>query len=275
MSNDGGTLRIAPQYRQLLERARLDDFDALLRTTSGHLMRRLSDRENWRLDLPEDGGAVRRAYLKKHRSRSIATWMRRRFGIGPGRTAGRVEADFIERLHHDGVPTMNLIAFGERLATDGTLESLLLTEELAGYEQLDKFLDLRFAARTHESVPDLHRLIDRVAEVAGKFHQLGYNHRDFYTCHFFIREPAPGEFQVCLIDLQRVQRRSRLRRRWIVKDLAQLAYSAPADLIGPVQRALFLKRYLEIANLDFDEGRLARSVLRKERWMNFRLGPYR
>ena len=32
-----------------------------------------------------------------------------------------------------------------------------------------------------------------------------------------------------LIDLQRVQHRTRFRGRWIVKDLAQLAYSAPRD----------------------------------------------
>ena len=71
-----------------------------------------------------------------------------------------------------------------------------------------------------------------MAEIARRFHAAGYNHRDFYTCHFLVKEPAPGQFDVRLIDLQRVQRRRWFRRRWIVKDLAQLAYSAPRDRIG-------------------------------------------
>ena len=55
--------------------------------------------------------------------------------------------------------------------------------------------------------------IGEVADVAGRFHRLGYNHRDFYCCHFFIRETDDGGFRVNLIDLQRVEHRRCWRRR--------------------------------------------------------------
>lgn len=273
--SSAANLRITARYRQALQRARLDSFEALLTTSDGHLMRRLRDRENWRLDLAETDGTVRRAYLKRHRQRSLTTRLRSLLGLGPGRTAGRVEADYIERLDGQGVPTMALMAFGERLRRDGTLESFLLTEELTGFTQLDLFLEDRFRSADARTSQDLRELIGRVAALAGRFHRLGYNHRDFYTCHFFIRESPAGRFAVHLIDLQRVQRWPVFRRRWIVKDLAQLAYSAPAFCIGPTQRMRFLRHYLGVGRLRPCDKRLIRSVLRRERAMRSKLGPYR
>ena len=107
------------------------------------------------------------------------------------------------------------------------LESFLLTEELAGYEELQDFLRRRFPPRSPAAAdrdPELRRIIGEVAEIVRRLHAAGYNHRDLYCCHFLIKEPAPGQFDIRLIDLQRVQRRRWLRRRWIVKDLAQLAF---------------------------------------------------
>jgi hypothetical protein len=81
---------------------------------------------------------------------------------------------------------------------------------------------------------------------------------------------------VHLIDLQRVQRWiAPLRRRWVVKDLAQLAYSCPPRLIGPAERMRFFKRYLGMARLDAGAKRLARAVLRREAALARKHGPYR
>ena len=41
---------------------------------------------------------------------------------------------------------MPLVGYGEKLDGDGTLQSFLLTEELAGYAELQDFLRRRFAA---------------------------------------------------------------------------------------------------------------------------------
>jgi hypothetical protein len=89
---------------------------------------------------------------------------------------------------------------------------------------------------------------------------------------------APTAPLLCvhLIDLQRVQRwPGPLRRRWVVKDLAQLAYSCPPRLIGPTERMRFFKRYLGVERLDGRAKRFARAVLRREGALFRRHGPYR
>ena len=85
-----------------------------------------------------------------------------------------------------------------------------------------------------------------MARIARLLHGAGYNHRDFYCCHFLIKELSPGEFDIRLIDLQRAERRRWFRRRWIVKDLVQLAYSPPRDRIGCKQQIALLHHYLGV-----------------------------
>lgn len=269
-----GQLWCEAAARPALATARLLAFDAVLATTNGRLLRALDDRENWRLELSDSSGSCR-AYLKKHHIRTWQTRLRALWGARPSATAGRTEATNIARLNRAGIPSMRLMAFGEKLHRDGRLESFVLTEELAGFMQLDHFLRFRFPA--HEASAghgdtDLGLLIRKVAQCASQFHRLGYNHRDLYCCHFFIREGSCGGFQVNLIDLQRVQHRRRFRRRWIVKDLAQLAYSAPRERIGCRERVAFLHAYFGVRKLRAEHKRLIGRVVLKQRWMERTLG---
>ena len=83
---------------------------------------------------------------------------------------------------------MRVAAWGERLHADGRLESYFMTEELEGYRPLEQFLAERFGQQETDSGPsgdrDLRRLIHLVADIARRFHEAGYNHRDLYCCHF-------------------------------------------------------------------------------------------
>jgi len=272
------TLWIEEEYRPLLRRAELATFDSIMSAQRGELLRARNDRENWRLDLPGPSGGLRPAFLKKHRSRGVRTWLRAHVGAQPGRTPGRTEAENIARLAAVGLAKTRLVAFGERLARDGRLESFVVTEELTGFTQLDHFLEERFDARAPGRPSardrDRARLIGDIAATAKKFHALGFNHRDLYCCHFFVREAEPGRFDVNLIDLERVERRRSLRRRWIVKDLAQLAYSAPRGSVGCTDRMAFIKHYLGVRRLRASDKRLIRRVLAKERWMRQKRGLY-
>lgn len=300
-ARDAGTFRVHPELASLLARHGLTSCEALVGTEIGTPLRRLKTRENWRLDLAGDGGTTT-LYLKKHRVRTIGTRLRAWLGLPAPRTPARDEADRTTQLASLGVPTMTVAAYAERLRPDGALVAAFLTDELTGFEQLDLFLPRRFTRRDDR---DLRTLIDRVAEIAGRFHRLGFNHRDFYTCHFFVSEEigrlatddrgperqlsrAVGSVlstldsrlstlpAVHLIDLQRVQHwPAWLRRRWVVKDLAQLAYSCPPRLIGPAERMRFFKRYLGRDRLDATAKRLARAVLRREAALERRHGPYR
>jgi len=264
--------RVEPQLQQ----AGLTDFDAVMATLDGRCLRALKDRENWRLSLQEGQQQTSGVYLKKHHVRTWLTRLRARLGTGPGETAGRVEAKNVGALTANGIEVMRLLAYGEKLHADGLLESFVLTEELENYIDLHTFLHHRFpplsvrasAARDR----DLAQLIHEVARVARKFHKAGFNHRDLYCGHFFIRERVPGEFHIRLIDLQRVQHRRRFRRRWVVKDLAQLAWSAPRGRIKCTDKLAFIRSYLGVEKLRPADKRLIRAVLAKQQVMQRRLG---
>lgn len=282
-----GRMWIDPEYRSQLERDGRATFAAMMATTDGQCFRALADRENWRLVLADGRQPPRGAFLKKHHIRTFATRLRAKFGLPPSESAGRVEARNVARLARGGISAMRLIAYGEHLHAGGLLESFVLTEELVGFTQLDHFLRRRFPALNDSAALEVERITEKtptrrlaalteltreVAAVARHFHAMGYNHRDFYCCHFFIREDEPERFRVHLIDLQRVEHRTRLRRRWIVKDLAQLAYSAPRERISRAHKMAFIKQYLGVRKLRPQDKQLIRRVLRKQRWMEWTLG---
>ena len=92
------------------------------------------------------------------------------------------------------------------------------------------------------------RLVRRLAEVARTLHENGVNHRDFYLCHFLIGQPWDGReesLHLYLIDLHRVQRRRQTPRRWAVKDIGSLWFSArEIDLpLSRTDRARFVTSY--------------------------------
>ena len=129
-------------------------------------------------------------------------------------------------LRNAGVRSMTPVLFCERGLNPATRQSAILTESLESKVTLEDF-------ETTES--DLKRkLIAEVAAMARKMHQAGINHRDFYLCHFLLdlplvedRDDAPGAPPVLhLIDLHRAQIRQNVPRRWIVKDLGSLLFSA-------------------------------------------------
>jgi heptose I phosphotransferase len=270
------TLWIDAEFRALLERAGWDRFDVVMAAAEGHCWRAMPHRENWRFDLPDGQGGSCRVYVKKHHVRRWRSWLRARLGQQPPATPARIEMENVARLRQAGVESMRVIALGERFHADGLVESFLITEELQGFLELQFFLPQRFPAR-HQMITrgrnrDLDCLVRRVAEIARKFHQGGYNHRDLYAGHFFVREPVAGEFEIRLIDLQRVQHRRRFRRRWVLKDLAQLAWSLAADRIGCRDRLAFMRHYLGVSKLRPCDKRLVREVLAWQQRMQRKLG---
>jgi hypothetical protein len=270
------TLWIDAEFRPLLERAGWDRFEAVMAASEGHCWRAMAHRENWRFDLPDGRGGSCHVYVKKHHVRHKQSWLKARLKRQPSATPARVEMENVARLREVGIESMRVIAMGERFHADGLVESFLITEELRGFLELQFFLPQRFASRcpmiTLGRNRDLDRLIHRVAEIARKFHQSGYNHRDLYAGHFFVREPSAGEFEIRLIDLQRMQHRRRFRRRWLVKDLAQLAWSLSADRIGCRDRLAFMRHYLGVPRLRPCDKRLVREVLAWQQRMQRKLG---
>ncbi|HVX15480.1 MAG TPA: lipopolysaccharide kinase InaA family protein [Pirellulales bacterium] len=268
-----GRMWVDLEYEEELKRLGLTGFDAVMHSSQGQLLRTLPDRENWRLELAADG-RQHILFLKKHRTRSLIE----RFSWLLGRTTttpGRIEAENVVALQRAGIESMRVVAFGEHVRR-GATESFFMTEGLRGFVQLDHFLRQRFvpAAERTRADGELTSLVASVADVARRFHTAGFNHRDFYCCHFFIHESPGSRFAVRLIDLQRVEKRRWWRERWIVKDLAQLAYSAPRERITNTLRMRFIKQYLGVDRLGPAGKRLVRRILRRQHAMQRKLGAH-
>ena len=132
----------------------------------------------------------------------------------------------ISLLSKLGVPTMTPCAFGIRGVNPASMESFLVTEDLVGMVSLEDFC--RDWKTNPPPVELKNRLIRALAVTCARMHGSGLNHRDCYLCHFLL-DPASlnaKRIRLHVIDLHRAQIRSRIRRRFRVKDLAGIFFSS-------------------------------------------------
>jgi hypothetical protein len=88
------------------------------------------------------------------------------------------------------------------------------------------------------------RLISEVATIAKQMHGNGVNHRDFYLCHLrFKTDGTAYPSPIHVMDLHRAQLRVRTPRRWAIKDIAGLYFSAMDAGLSRSDRLRFIKTY--------------------------------
>lgn len=142
--------------------------------------------------------------------------------------SARNEYEAARRLSTVGVDTLTPVAFGERGINPAHIESFLITEALDGSVSLEDYC--RHWKAQPPPVEQKRQLMRVVMRIARIMHNSGINHRDFYLCHFLLYPETLGgpdhAVRCHLIDLHRAQCRHRVPRRWIIKDIAGLAYSA-------------------------------------------------
>jgi heptose I phosphotransferase len=171
-----------------------------------------------------------------------------------------------------GIPAPQVVAFGEEGRAPASQRSFLITDEIAPTVSLETLA----LNRGHRPVSLVlkRRLVREVAAIARTLHSGGMNHRDFYLCHFLLNRaavaggslgavPSPRP-SLYLIDLHRAQIRARTPRRWIVKDLGGLVFSAMDAGLSARDLALFVRCY---------SGRPFRAAIRDQRafWRAVRL----
>lgn len=150
----------------------------------------------------------------------------------------RNEWQAIQALDALGIETMQLAGYGEQGRDPARRRSFVITRELEDTVSLEDYCADWYR---RPPIPGAKRvLIRRVAEMTAALHANGLNHRDLYLCHFLLRRPwySPADpLHLHLIDLHRLQQRSRVPRRWRIKDLAALYFSALH--IGLTRRDLY------------------------------------
>ena len=139
-----------------------------------------------------------------------------------------------------GLETLTPAAYGRRGKKPAAIESFLITDDLSGAVSLEDYcMDW---PSSPPPVPVKRRLLKKVMTMAKTMHGCGINHRDFYLCHFMLMPKtleygeSIEEVKCHLIDLHRAGLRKQVPRRWTVKDIAGLFYSAMD--VGLTQRDL-------------------------------------
>jgi heptose I phosphotransferase len=159
-------------------------------------------------------------------------------------------------LQRAGVYTLTVAAYARRGRNPARVKSMIVTAELKDTISLEQYC----ADWAHTPpVPGARRLIvNALADSARRMHRAGVNHRDFYLCHFHL-DPwslQEKEARCYLIDLHRAQVRDQTPRRWQVKDLAGLYFSAMDCGLGYRDLLRFIRLY---------HGHGLRAALRRER----------
>lgn len=132
----------------------------------------------------------------------------------------------IKALDRLQVPTLTIAAFARRGANPARQESFLVTDELPPSVNLEEYCGnwpVKPPSLRHKRA-----LIRQVAQTSRALHDNGINHRDYYLCHFHLDlETVNADSPVLyLIDLHRAQLRAKTPRRWRLKDIAGLYFSA-------------------------------------------------
>ena len=222
----------------------------------GELYRAQQGRETLRFEL--GGGSW---FIKRHRGASLKEIAKNLLTARLPVVSARNEWRALTRLRELGVDSMTPAAYGKRGISPARLQSFLVTQDLGDTESLETI-----CARWPSDPPSpgaRRRLIEQVAGIARRLHDSGMCHRDFYLCHFLQDKNEPS--RLYLIDLHRALIRRRLARRWIVKDIGSLWFSAMD--IGLTGRDLlrFVKAYSDRSlrrSLE-EEGAFWRAVERR------------
>ena len=213
------------------------------------IFRQLADRENGIVVWDDSSGKSCRSFIKRHVHPSS---VEHRFWSQKTTAAGWREGLASELCRQAGVGIAPVIAVGaEENPPTGEPRSFFMSEELVGFRPADDFAEL--LAHLDPSDHRRHSFVAALADLARRLHQAQLYHRDFYWCHFFVREIAPGQFDIRLIDLQRVERPRFNGWRWRIKDLGQFLFSAPVGFLRGQERLDWFHRYLGRVELNHSD----------------------
>ena len=155
----------------------------------------------------------------------------------------------IDHLARLGLATARVVGRGRRGLDPARRRSFVVLEELDGVVSLVDLAALW--QRLPPAIAEKRRLIADTADLTRRMHAGGLNHRDYYLCHILCRAdmliPPDGwdgiDNQLYLLDLHRAQIRRKVPRRWRLKDLAGLYFSAMAAGLSRGDRLRFIAGY--------------------------------
>jgi heptose I phosphotransferase len=254
---DGGRLTVNREFAPLLTRHALTTFDAIADYSGGQVAKNvLRERNTTRLDLPDAAGAIRTLYLKRHQRPSVTELIKPLFRLTRPIVGARNEWEAILRFHEIGIATMVPVALGEAQG-----RSFLITQGIEGCQKLTAWMQAHRHSLHNGQLAAFRDIATALADVARRMHAAGMHHQDFYLTHLMVPQSG-GTAPIHVLDLGRARFQPQMARRWIVKDLGQLNYSA--DGVSATERLRFFKRYLG-RDLRSEDRPLVRRIIAKSK----------
>jgi heptose I phosphotransferase len=260
---DGGRLRVNRQFSRVLQTNGLTTCESLLNWPHGQVVRQIKSRCTLRIVLPSNAGE-QTFYLKRHRPPRLRERIRPLLNMSWPILGARNEWEAILRWHAAGLATVTPVAFGE-----WRQQSLVMTQDLGTDYTLLDWVNETADRRNHsvdsndpaELLSLKRQIIRRVASIARQMHACRIYHQDFYLNHMLWRRDA-AELDIRVIDLGRVIQSRARSGRGVIKDLAQLDFSARR--LSCNDRLRFLRLYLGRPFRPADRW-LVRCIARKSR----------
>lgn len=252
---DNGKLIINKNFSGILKHNGLITAENLWKIHSDPVKKQLKERGTEMIYLePEKGTDYIEAYIKRYKPVPVKERVKSLVSLKPGTYNAFHEWKSILAFHRHQLPTMVPIA-----ACRIKNNTCIMTEGITDYKRASKV----FASLKRSDFKRKRTLIRKIAELAANMHKTGLAHQDFYLVHIFIKEKCDDE--IYLIDLQRVVMHRNLSIRWVIKDLAQLLFSA-RKVVQNTDVLFFWKKYCEIAGKNnLKNNRLINAILLKAR----------
>ncbi|MFT5210193.1 MAG: heptose I phosphotransferase [Flavobacterium sp.] len=156
----------------------------------------------------------------------------------------------VNSLRELGISTLTPVAYANEGGSPAKKHSCLITQALDNTKSLEEL-----ALESSISLALRRQLTIKLAKITRSMHEKGINHRDFYLCHFLLNmdcvtfvngqyvDNCQDVLTLYLIDLHRAQIRNKTPKRWRIKDLSGLLYSAVDSGISRNDLFRFIKVY--------------------------------
>jgi len=233
-------------------------FDAAKNLTKSNLAR-FRSRLQFEIDSPQLPSPTT-VFMKRYDRPPVFVQLRNWLSHHNRRSNALREFEAAKKLTAAGINTPKVVSYGEQWSTLFEERSFIITEKIPGAESLERKLpDCFNGPATTENLKLRRNFIVQSAAFIRKFHETNYRHRDLYFSHIFYSDT--GEFY--LIDLARVFGPIILRRRFQIKDIAQVYYSAPGKHFSETDRMRFYMAYTGQKRLTRKDKEFIRKVINK------------
>jgi len=237
-------------------------FDAAKNLTKSNLASYRS-RLQFEIHFPERASSTT-VFMKRYDQPPVFVQLRNWLSHHNRRSDAFREFDAADRLTAAGINTPKVISYGEQRNALFETRSFVISEKIPDADSLERKLpDCFDGPTTIEKLKLRRNFIVQSATFIKKFHETNYRHRDLYLSHIFYGES--GKFY--LIDLARVFKPILMRRRFQIKDIAQVYYSSPGKNFSKTDRMRFYMTYAGQTRLRRKDKAFIRKVINKAEQM--------